>query len=39
MKRIEVSFYNEVMAILASASEAVVYLDAVSGKYVVEYYA
>lgn len=39
MRRIETWLYNEVITILAEATEAVVYQDAVSGKYVVEYYA
>lgn len=37
MKRVEVWLYNEVTAILAQVSEAVVY-QTVLGKYVVEYY-
>ena len=38
MRRVTVNYLNEVKAILAKASEATVYTDKVSGKYVVEYF-
>ena len=38
MRRVEVSYMNEVKEIVAKAKEATVYQDKDSGKYVIEYY-
>ena len=38
MRRAEVSTMTEVKAIIAKATEAIVYTDQTSGKWVVEYY-
>ena len=38
MRRITLNYMNEVKAILEKSVEATVYVDAVSGQYVVEYF-
>ena len=38
MRRVEVITIGEAQAIAKSVSEAVIYIDSISGKYIVEYY-